>query len=62
MSGRDTDFSVNNVRIPADPLINFVDTGSVQLCECLNIAVMLSIYKLSDTGQCTVLHEVWLPR
>ncbi len=62
MSGRDIDFPVNDVRIPADPLINFVDTGSVQLCECLNIAVMLSIYKLSDTGQCTVLHEVWLPR
>ncbi len=62
MSGRDTDFSVNNVRIPADPLINFVNTGSVKLCESLNISVMLSIYKLSDTGQCTVLHEMWLPR
>ncbi len=56
MSGRDTDFSVNNVRIPSDPLINFIDTGSVQLCECLNISVVLSINKLSDTGQCTVLH------
>ncbi|AYM90301.1 hypothetical protein D9980_06725 [Serratia sp. 3ACOL1] len=62
MSGGDTDFSVNNVRILADPLINFVDTGSVQLCEGFNISVMFSIYKLSDAGQCTVLHEVWLPR
>ncbi|CAM4173685.1 hypothetical protein SESI111939_19530 [Serratia silvae] len=62
MSGWDTDFSVNNVRIPADPLINFVDTGSVQLCEGLNISVMLSIYKLSDAGQCTVLLEMWFPR
>ncbi len=58
MSGRNTDFSINNVRIPADPLINFVDTGSVQLCEGFNISVMFSIYKLSDAGQGVTIHEV----
>ena len=62
MSGRDTDFSINNVCIPSDPLINFIDTGSVQLCEGLNISVMLSIYKISDAGQGVTLHEVWFPR
>jgi hypothetical protein len=61
MPGGDTDFTINDVCITTDPVINFIYAGFMPLCEGFNIAIMLFIYKFFDAGQCAIFHKLWVP-